>query len=74
MRASQYLTDYQSQTLSEISAGRKPYAVGTFLAYRLRGKAKAWSGRYLRSLRLSLDRAGWLPCPSKLGGAAYGPP
>ena len=69
---SQYLEAYKQECLSELNAGKRPYSVGTFLAYRLRGNAKNWSGRY-RSLVKGLEKDGWVLADSKLHGIAYGP-
>jgi hypothetical protein len=71
---SQYLEPYKSHVLGEISKGKKPYSVGTFLVYRLRGNAKSWLGRYLFSLIRGLEKDGWQECKSKLNGRAFMPP
>lgn len=71
---SQYLEAYKSEALTEISIGNKPYSVGTFLVYRLRGNAKKWQGRYYGALIRGLEKDGWTPRKSKFGGMAYGPP
>ena len=68
---SQYLEAYKSEAKAEIKKGKRPYSVGTFLAYRLRGNARGWAGRYYRSLVNGLEKEGWSPCKSKLGGLAY---
>lgn len=73
MKNSQYLNEYVNETLNELKNNKKPYSVGTFLAYRLEGTAKKYMGRYKTALENSLKRIGWEPCKSKLGGLAYGP-
>lgn len=71
---SQYLKPYQSHVLDQLVIGKRPYSVGTFLAYRLKGKAKSWFGRYFRALKRSLEKDGWVKTGSILGGLAYQPP
>ncbi len=54
MKESQY-TDSYLQVNKRRGLGNG-YTPQTFLHYRLHGTAKSWSGRYLASLRRSLDR------------------
>lgn len=70
---SQYLEAYKQETLEELAKGNRPYSVGTFLVYRLKGNAKNWICRYSRSLKRGLEKDGWIECKSKLGGLAYEP-
>lgn len=70
---SQYLKPYQSHVLAQLAIGKRPLSVGTFLTYRLRGKAKKWSGRYFGALRRGLEKEGWIETDSVLGGLAYQP-
>jgi hypothetical protein len=70
---SQYLESYKAHVLESVVNGQRPYSVGTFLAYRLKGNAKGWISRYIRSLKNGLEKEGWIECSSKLGGVAYEP-
>ncbi len=70
---SQYLEPYKTHVLKCLKQGIKPLSVGTFLAYRIRGNAKNWLSRYLRSLKNGLKKDGWVPCQSRLKGLAYKP-
>lgn len=70
---SQYLEPYQNHVLARLTKNKKPYSVGTFLTYRLRGNARSWMGRYLRSLKNNLEEDGWVETKSMLGGLAYKP-
>lgn len=47
------------------------YTPGTFLAYRLRGKAKKYRAGYLGALRRSLSHCGAVPVRSIKGGTAF---
>lgn len=49
-RESQYVEPYLEE------AARHRYTVGTFLRYRLRGRARDWSDVYQRSLERALAR------------------
>lgn len=71
---SQYLKPYKEHVLYSLKNGKRPYSVGTYLTYKIRGNAKSWRGRYLRSLKNGLEKDGWLEGPSKLNGLAYYPP
>lgn len=70
---SQYLEPYKSHVYSQLAIGKRPYSIGTFLTYRLKGKAKKWSGRYSKSLKRGLEKEGWVQTESILGGLAYKP-
>lgn len=71
MKESQYLQPYKNHVIESLKDGVKPLSVGTFLTYRLRGKAKNWSDRYLKSLKRGLEKSGWKRCESR-GGSIYG--
>lgn len=71
---SQYLEPYKDHVYSKIASGERPVSVGTFLTYQLRGRAKDWSNRYLRSLKKGLEDEGWVKTYSVMGGLAYQPP
>ena len=70
---SQYLGSYKSHVTESLKNNQRPYSVQTFLKYRLKGKAKDYSGRYLVSLVRGLESDGWIIGESKLGGMAYYP-
>jgi len=71
---SQYLLPYMNHVRNQIKHNKKPYSVGTFLAYELKGNAKNWISRYCYSLINGLEKEGWTPGKSKLNGLAYIPP
>lgn len=71
MRTSQYLSDYLSGNASR--GPGKGITVGSYLTYVLRGKAKKYSGHYVRALRNSCERSGAIKGPSVQGGVAYYP-
>ena len=71
MRNSQYLHTYLSENESR-GIGRG-LTVQTFLAYRLRGKAKRYSASYVRALERSLSRACAIVGKSAGGRTAYYP-
>ena len=56
MRLSQYLDKYLDANAERIAGGKKPITPGTYLAYKLRGRAKNYFGKYesalIRALRI----------------------
>lgn len=71
MKNSQYLHTYLST--NEARGIGRGLTVQTFLAYRLRGKAKRYSDKYVRSLERSLSRACAIKGKSAGGRTAYYP-
>jgi hypothetical protein len=72
MRNSQYLSDYLSG--NKARGEGNGLTIGSYLSYVLRGKAKQYSGSYVRALRNSCERVGAIEGRSKLGGVAFYPP
>jgi len=68
--------DAYLRTNHDLGDGRG-YTLGTYLAYKLRGAAKNWAGRYKNALETTLERrvsAGLARKGlSRLGGTAYYP-
>ena len=71
MRNSQYLESYLSENASR--GWNKGLTIQSYLAYQLSGKAKKYSGHYVRALRNSCERAGAYEGASVRGGVAYYP-
>lgn len=71
MRNSQYLSSYLAG--NKVRGEGNGLTIGSFLAYALRGKAKKYSGHYVRALRNSCERAGAIEGASARGGVAYYP-
>ena len=71
MKDSQYLNSYLSG--NEARGLGKGLTVQTFLAYRLRGKAKRYADKYVRALQNSLVRACAVKGKSAGGRTAYYP-
>jgi hypothetical protein len=70
---SQYLAPYKTHVMECLNKSVKPLSIGTFVVYRLKGRAKSWTGRYIRSLRNGLEKDDWVVCSSRLNGIAYKP-
>jgi hypothetical protein len=71
MKNSQYLNNYLSGNASRGESNG--LTIGSFLAYVLRGKAKKYSGHYVRALQNSCVRVGAKQGSSVRGGIAYYP-
>ena len=69
MRESQF-TDEYIQVNTQRGLG-KGLTIGSFLAYRLRGRAKQFSGVYARSLERALLRRGCFPYKSAGESTAF---
>jgi len=71
MRISKYVAPYLAQNAS-LGEG-KGYTIGTYLAYRLRGAQKSYSGRYKAAIENGLAKVGAVEGRSCRGGVAYYP-
>lgn len=69
MRESQYTEAYLAENASRGKGNG--ITVGTFLAYRLRGEARKYAGRYRTALENSCVRRGAVVGRSVHGGVAY---
>ena len=69
MRESQFTNEYiRENTQRGLGKG---ITIGSFLAYRLRGRAKQFSDVYARSLERALLRRGCIPYKSAGGSVAF---
>lgn len=66
MKLSQYTDSYLDAT----SNGRL-VTPGTYIAYKVKGRAKRWAGRYTASLVRSVKLVGAVAVKSIGGGTAY---
>ena len=75
MRESQYINGYLNAAHIGVNGNMTNYAINTYLAYELRGKARKWSGRYRDALENAINRRikakTVVRVPSIMGRVAY---
>lgn len=71
MRESQYVDDYLNENARRGTG--QGLTIGSYLAYKLSGKAREYAGKYAAALLAAVLRRNAIEGRSKNGGVAYYP-